>query len=225
MLRAVTSRTHRRLVHHSGLWRCQATIAPPARTSEYCGYLGVTVSESSGEVNLPAFGLSNLGHLANSSVICSQEDTVVHAAVSIKRVYSADQDFMPMTVDYRDRMYARGLIPSERGTRERHGSNEETLVGRMIDRAMRPLFPPGYVDDLQVLVTCHAADGNVDPTVLGMNAASCALLLSNAPWRGPVGCVRIGRLNGTLVVNPSVAEMKESTLDMVYAGTTLRPVM
>lgn len=189
------------------------------------GFMGVTVEEASGEPHLPAFGLSNLGHLANSSVVCSQGDTVVHAAVSIKRKYSADQDFLPMTVDYRDRMYARGVIPSGAATRERHGTNDETLVGRMIDRAMRPLFPHGYVDDLQVLVTCHAADGHADPTVMGLNAASCALLLSSAPWKGPIGCVRIGRIDGKLVVNPSVQQMQESTLDLVYAGTMLRTVM
>ena len=188
-------------------------------------YLGVITVERSGPDHLPSFGYGELGHFANSSVVCSQTETVVHAAISVKRKYSADQDFLPMTVDYRDRLYARGLVPTERGSREWHGSQSETLVGRMIDRAMRPLFPAGYVDDLQVLVTCHAADGQSDPTVLGMNAASCALLLSSAPWRGPVGCVRIGRLDGKLVVNPTVQQMKDSTLDLVYAGTVLRPVM
>lgn len=211
-----TQRSTRRIVSLS--W-CRHGTQPSA------GFLGITTVEKAGESHLPSFGIGSLGHLANSSVISSQKDTVVHAAVSIKRNFSAESDFLPMTVDYRDRLYARGVLPGDRSSRERHGSNDETLVGRMIDRAMRPLFPEGYVDDLQVLVTCHAADGEADPTVLGMNAASCALLLSSAPWRGPVGCVRVGRIDGKLVVNPTVAQMKDSTLDLVYAGTVLRTVM
>jgi polyribonucleotide nucleotidyltransferase len=123
-------------------------------------------------------------------------------------------------------MYARGLVPVKmHDLRERHGTDDEILVGRMIDRALRPLFAPGYVDEMQIMVTNHSADGIGDPTILGLNAASCALMQSKAPWSGPVGCVRIGKIDGVLKVNPTIEEMKQSTLDLVYAGTAERPTM
>lgn len=173
-----------------------------------------------------AFGFGAIGNQADSSVVCSQGRTVVHAAVSINRKYSASDNFLPLTVDYRDRMYARGLVPVKmHDLRERHGTDDEILVGRMIDRALRPLFAPGYVDEMQIMVTNHSADGIGDPTILGLNAASCALMQSKAPWSGPVGCVRIGKIDGVLKVNPTIEEMKQSTLDLVYAGTAERPTM
>lgn len=173
-----------------------------------------------------AFGFGAIGNQADSSIVCSQGRTVVHAAVSINRKYSASDNFLPLTVDYRDRMYARGLVPVKmHDLRERHGTDDEILIGRMIDRALRPLFAPGYVDEMQIMVTNHSADGIGDPTILGLNAASCALMQSKAPWNGPVGCVRIGMIDGVLKMNPTIEEMKLSTLDLVYAGTAERPTM
>ena len=185
-----------------------------------------TVVSSSDDGNLPSFGYGAIGHMTASSVIGSQKETVVHAAISTKKKYTAEGGFLPLTVDYRDRLYARGVSPARLVIlREKHNSDVEILVGRMIDRAIRPLFQTGYLDELQVLVTSHSADGKVDPTVLGMNTASCALLLSGVPWNGPIGCVRVGKIDGEFKVNPTVEEMKLSSLDLVYAGTAEKPVM
>ena len=166
-----------------------------------------------------------LANLTESSAVCSHGGSVVHATVASKRNPDPSDDFLPLTVDYRSRSYAFGRIPSTNNRRERHGNDEEVLVARMIDRAVRPLFPPGFVSELHLTVTTHAADGTNDPTVAAVNAASLALLRSRAPWAGPVGCVRVGYIAGRLVVSPSLAQMAESTLDFVYAGTEQRPVM
>ena len=166
-----------------------------------------------------------LANLTESSAVCSHGGSVVHATVASKRNPDPTDDFLPLTVDYRSRSYAFGRIPSTNNRRERHGNDEEVLVARMIDRAVRPLFPAGFVSELQLTVTTHAADGTHDPTVAAVNAASLALLRSRAPWDGPVGCVRVGYIDQQLVVSPTLAQMADSTLDLVYAGTQQRPVM
>ena len=191
---------------------------------------GVTVTESSkgssdSNSKLEFAPGNYLGHLADASAICSHGGSVLHATVCSARNADPTDDFLPLTVDYRSRAYAFGRIPQSVNRRERHGTDDEILVARVIDRAIRPLFPAGYVSDVQVTVTTHAADGIHDPTIAAVNAASCALLLSRQPWKGPIGCVRIGLINGELKVDPTVAEMQVSTLDMVYAGTASRPVM
>lgn len=166
-----------------------------------------------------------LANLTESSAVCSHGSSVVHATVASKRNPDPSDDFLPLTVDYRSRSYAFGRIPSTNNRRERHGNDEEVLVARMIDRAVRPLFPAGFVSELHLTVTTHAADGTNDPTVAAVNAASLALMRSRAPWAGPVGCVRVGYIDNRLVVSPTLAQMAESTLDFVYAGTEQRPVM
>jgi polyribonucleotide nucleotidyltransferase len=130
-----------------------------------------------------------------------------------------------LTVDYRSRSYAFGRIPQLNTRRERHGTDDEILVARIIDRAVRPLFPKGYVNEVQITVTTHAADGIHDPTIAAVNAASLALMKSRQPWNGPIGCVRVGFVDGKLVLDPSVAEVERSELDLVYAGNMSRPVM
>ena len=166
-----------------------------------------------------------LANLTEGSAVCSQGGSVVHATVASARAEDPQGDFLPLTVEYRSRSYAFGRIPDYKNRRERHGNDEEILVSRMIDRAVRPLFPSGFVDELQVTVTTHAADGLNDPTVAAVNAASLALLRSRCPWSGPVGCVRVGLINDQLHVNPNLEDMKNSTLDLVYAATKNRPVM
>jgi polyribonucleotide nucleotidyltransferase len=178
------------------------------------------------------FGVSTkkMGHLSESSVIAQAGGSVVHVAVNSSNKpndeLSAADDFLPLTVDYRARYSAFGRISDERRRKEKHGSEEEILVGRFVDRAVRALFPKqGYVQEVQILVTNHAADGVHDPTVLAVNAASLALLRSQQPWFGPIGCVRVGIVNNMLRVNPSVSEMEHSPLDLLYAGTATRTVM
>lgn len=171
------------------------------------------------------FSWNGLGHLSESSVLGRLQGTVVHAAVNSSSVDDVRDSFLPLTVDYRARQYAFGTVPEQKNRRERHNSEEETLVARVIDRVVRPLFPKGYVRDVQITVTTHAADGVNNPDVIAVNSVSCALLLSRQPFYQPVGCVRIGYIDGNLVVNPSVEAMLCSELDLVYAGTTSSTLM
>jgi polyribonucleotide nucleotidyltransferase len=191
--------------------------------------LGLAASAgcSVGSTNSVSFSVGgSFAHLADSSAICSNGGSVVHATVCSARTLDPVDDFLPLTVDYRSRSYAFGRIPQSINRRERHGTDDEVLVARVIDRAIRPLFPPGFVNEVQITVTAHAVDGVHDPTITAVNAASCALTNSNLPWKGPIGCVRVGLMpDGVLKVDPTVEEMKTSTLDLVYACTRSRPLM
>ena len=182
------------------------------------------VSSSTTEC-MTVFSNGYMGHLSESSIVCSAHNTVIHASVNSQHNPDPSSSFLPLTVDYRARQYAFGVIPQARNRRERHGSEIETLVARIIDRAIRPLFPKGYVEEVQLTVTMHAADGIGDPVVAAVNAASYALMSSKQPWMGPIGCTRIGMVDGKLKVNPTVAEMEESPLDFLYAGTASKALM
>lgn len=120
--------------------------------------LGTTSSVANSELSFYDGGA--MGHLAEASAVCSQGGSVVHATVCSARNSKPEDDFLPLTVDYRSRSYAFGRIPKSPNRRERHGSDEEILVARIIDRAIRPLFPKGYVNEVQVTVTAHAAGNN-----------------------------------------------------------------
>lgn len=178
-------------------------------------------------VNGTQFSVNNdkMGHLSEASVSGLAGGSFVHVSVNSQPKDSPSDDFLPLTVDYRFRDSAYGLIPSTIKRRERNGSDEENLVARFIDRAIRPLFPSGYVNEVQVIATNHALDGVHDPTVMALNATSLALLASKQPWVGPVGCVRVGMFDGTLVLNPPVKDMPKSSLNLLYAGTKERTVM
>ena len=150
---------------------------------------------------------------------------MVHVAVCSKTPIGAGENFLPLTVDYKSRFSGLGKIPTNNNRRERHGTDEEILASRVIDRSVRPLFPKDFRDDTQITTTAHAIDGVSDPIVLGVNAASCALLQAGLPWSGPVGCVRVGRVDGELIVNPSMEQLENSTLDLLYTGTNHRTIM
>lgn len=170
--------------------------------------------------------MDKMGHLSESSILASAGGSVVHVAVNSQAPAETKEDFLPLTVDYRARMSAFGLIPEGSRRREKSpGSDDEILVARFIDRAIRPLFPSGYVEEVQVTVTNHSTDGVHDPTVLALNATSMALLRSKQPWFGPVGCVRVGLVDNKLVVNPPVQSGKDSKFDLLYAGTIDRTLM
>ena len=171
---------------------------------------------------------SSFGHLAESSVLTSVGGTVVHATLcstSEKGEENQAMGMLPLTVDYRSRDYAFGRIPVTSSRREKNNSDEDILIARIIDRSVRPLFPKGHYDNIQIGVTNHATDGINDPIVAAVNAASCAILHSQQPWNGPIGCVRVGLLDGKLIVNPNVKEMPNSKLDLLYSGTAHRPLM
>src|SRR3954447_21023022 len=126
-------------------------------------------------------------------------------------------DFFPMTIEFEERMYAAGKIPGGFIKRESRPSEAAILAARLTDRPIRPLFPEGYKDDVQVVLTVLSTDQENDPDVLGTFAASCALTISEIPFQGPIGAVRVGRIDGRFVVNPTYTELKESELDLVVS--------
>ena len=167
-----------------------------------------------------------IGHLATSSIFCRHLGTAVHAVVVVNNNVDPKDYSLPLTVDYRDKAHSHRLIPKGISKREKHGTEEEILVARIIDRAIRPLFPSGFLSEVQITVTGHAVDGSIDPIVLAVNAVSCALMTSKIPWNGPVGCVRVGKsADGAFILNPTMAQLNDSTLDLLYAGTANRPLM
>ena len=203
--------------------RIRATV--PYAYAQYTNTCNILTGEPSKNAAQGRYSFGPIAHLAESSATYVSENTAVFAVVSSKRNYDSQDSFLPLTVDYRNRHYAYGKIPSNLQRRERHGTDEEILVSRIIDRAIRPLFPKGYVDEVQITVTPHSLDQVIDPVVAAVNATSCALLTSKQPWNGPIGCVRIGLIDGIFVENPSIQEMRRSTLNCLYAGTSTRSVM
>ena len=187
------------------------------------------------------FCVGLLGDLADSSIVARHGDTVVHAVVTTQHLQTfSDFSTVPLTIDYRDRSYAHGRIPTTPNRREKTNTDEEVLAARVIDRSVRPLFPKGSItESLQVVVTCHALDSYHDPVALGINAVSAALLLSSIPWKGPIGCCRIGYIDDKLVVNPNISSFYRhvststssmerelssmqiySSLNLLYAGNS-----
>jgi len=156
---------------------------------------------------------------AQGSVMVVSGDTMVLSAVCVADEPFTRGDFLPLTVDYREKTGAAGRIPGNFFRREGRPTEREILVCRMTDRPIRPLFPKGFSYEVQVCQTVFSADNEHDPGILSMNAAFAALTLSPIPFAGPLGAVRVGLIDGELVVNPSVARMEESDLDITVAGT------
>jgi len=156
---------------------------------------------------------------ADGAVVVRYGGTVVLATCVATRTARESQDFFPLTVEYRERMYAGGRIPGGYFKREGAPVKKETLTSRLIDRPIRPLFPDGFRNEVQVICLTISSDTQNDPDTLAMNGASAALCLSGMPFGGPVGAVRVGRVDGQLVVNPTTAQQATSTLDLVIAGT------
>ena len=152
-------------------------------------------------------------------------DTVVLVTAVASKDSREGIDFFPLTVDYQERAYAVGKIPGGFFKREGRPHEKETLAARLIDRPIRPLFPHGYNQDVQIIATVLSADMENDPDVLAVVGASAALTLSNIPFQGPLGCVRVGRVDGRFVVNPTYAQLEKSDIDMVLAGTESAIVM
>jgi len=153
------------------------------------------------------------------SVVAQVGGTVVMANVTRAKSAKAGQDFFPLMVDYREKYYAAGRIPGGFFKRETRPTDRETLRARLIDRPLRPLFPEGFKNEVQVYVTVLSFDGQNTAEMVGMNAASAALLMSDVPFAGPVAGVRIGLIGDELILNPTNEQMNESALDLVVAGT------
>ena len=156
---------------------------------------------------------------ASGAVICQMDDTVVLATVVAKKETKPGQDFFPLTVDYIEKTYAAGKFPGGFFKREGRPSEKETLTSRLIDRPIRPLFPDGFFNEVQVIIHVVSVDPEVDPDIPSMIGASAALMISGIPFKGPIGACRVGYINGEFVCNPKVSQMPESKLDLVVAGT------
>lgn len=164
------------------------------------------------------FETGRIARLAGGSVILRQGDSMMFAAATMGNLREGS-DFFPLTVDYEERMYAGGKIPGSFFRREGRPSTDATLVARLTDRPLRPLFPDGMRNEVQVVLVSLSADTENPLDMLAINAASAALMISDIPFAGPVGAVRVGFVDGKLVVNPTIQEMEVSTLDLRVAGT------
>ena len=156
---------------------------------------------------------------ANGAVIIRQGDTVVLSTAVMSKEPREGIDFFPLTCDYEEKLYAAGKIPGAFMRREGRPSEQAILASRLTDRPLRPLFPDGFRLDVQVISTVLSVDQENDPTILSINGASTALVISDIPFQGPVGAVRMGYINGQVVTNPPMSEMADSGLDLVVAGT------
>ncbi len=157
---------------------------------------------------------------ANGAVILRQGDSVVLSTAVMSKDPREGVDFFPLTCDYEEKLYAAGKIPGAFMRREGRPSETAILASRLTDRPLRPLFPDGFRLDIQVVSTVLSVDQENDPTILSINGASTALVISDIPWAGPVGAVKMGLLDGKLVVNPPMSRMADSDLDLTVAGTS-----
>jgi polyribonucleotide nucleotidyltransferase len=167
-----------------------------------------------------SFETGLIAQQADGAVVVRYGDTTVLTTVVGEREPNASVGFFPLTVEYEERMYAAGKIPGGFIKREGRPTEAATLAARLTDRPIRPLFPKGYKSEVQVITTVMSADQENDPDILSINGASAALTLSQIPWDGPIGAVRVGYVDGDIVINPTESDLANSTLDMVVAGTS-----
>jgi polyribonucleotide nucleotidyltransferase len=160
-----------------------------------------------------------LARQADGAVLASYGETTVLCAVVAMKVAKPGQDFFPLTVNYQEKTFAAGKIPGGFFKREGRPSEKETLVSRLIDRPLRPLFAPGFINETQVICTVLSHDLENDPDIVSMVGASAALTISGIPFFGPIGGARVGYIDGAYVLNPTLAELPRSQLDLVVAGT------
>ncbi len=162
---------------------------------------------------------------ASGAVMVSLDDTVVLVSVVGMKNAKPEQDFFPLTVDYQERTYAAGKIPGGFFRREGRPSEKEILTSRLIDRPLRPLFPEGFYNEVQIVATVMSSDSEIDADIPAMIGASAALALSGIPFDGPIGAARVGYLDGQYVLNPTAEELKTSKMDLVVAGTAQAVLM
>ncbi len=166
-----------------------------------------------------------LARQADGAVLVSIDDTVVLVTAVGATNAKAGQDFFPLTCDYQERTYAAGKIPGGFFKREGRPSEKETLTSRLIDRPMRPLFPEGFYNEVQIIATVLSANPDIDPDIAAVIGASAAVSLSGIPFDGPIGAARVGYIDGQYVLNPSAAELAVSKLNLVVAGTDVAVLM
>src|SRR5262249_23643401 len=159
-----------------------------------------------------------LAKQADGAVTVQLGETIVMVAAVAATKAKEGQDFFPLTVDYREKAAAAGKFPGGYFKREGRPTEKEILTSRLIDRPIRPLFPKGWYNEVQVQSLVLSADGENDPDMLALVGASAALMVSDIPWEGPLGAARIGRVNGQFIANPTHTQMLDSDLDVVYVG-------
>src|SRR5213594_393242 len=166
-----------------------------------------------------------LAKQADGAVTVQLGETIVVVAAVAATSAKPGQDFFPLTVEYREKAAAAGRFPGGYFKREGRPTEKEILTCRMIDRPIRPLFPKGWYNEVQVQSIVLSADGENDPDMLAVVGASAALMVSDIPWEGPLGAVRVGRINGQFVANPTHTQMHDSDVDLVYVGNATDLVM
>ena len=171
------------------------------------------------------FESGKLAKLADGAVTVRSGDTIVIVTAVSATTIKEGQDFFPLTVEYKEKAAAVGKLPGGYFKREGRPTEKEILTARMTDRPLRPLFPKGYLYDTQVITLLLSADGQNDPDMLSINGASAALCVSDIPFAGPIGAVRIGRIGGAFVINPTHSERLDSDLDLVYVGDGEKVIM
>ena len=162
---------------------------------------------------------------ASGAVLVSVEDTVILATVVARKDAKPGQDFFPLTVDYVEKTYAAGRIPGGFFKREGRPSEKETLTSRLIDRPIRPLFPEGYLNEVQVIIHVVSVNPEIDPDIPALIGASAALCIAGIPFNGPLGAARVGYIDGQYVLNPVVSQLPKSQMDLVVAGTETAVLM
>jgi polyribonucleotide nucleotidyltransferase len=196
------------------IWQSRGTIVsnPIKKSIPYGNH---TLTLETGEIARQASG----------AVVASLGDTVVLVTAVAAKQAKPGQDFFPLTVDYQEKTYAAGKIPGGFFKREGRPSEKETLTSRLIDRPLRPLFPDGFYNDVQVVATVLSVDPEIDPDIPAMIGASAAVALSGIPFNGPIGAARVGYVDGHYVVNPTKTELDKSQLNLVVAGTEAAVLM
>ncbi|HZV23559.1 MAG TPA: polyribonucleotide nucleotidyltransferase, partial [Luteimonas sp.] len=156
---------------------------------------------------------------AGGAVMVSCDGTVLLVSAVAARSAREGQDFFPLTVDYQEKFYAGGRIPGGFFKREGRQTEKETLISRLIDRPIRPLFPEDYKNEVQIIATVMSMNPEIDGDVLALIGASAALSLAGTPFQGPIAAAKVGYKNGQYLLNPTVSELKDSELELVVAGT------
>lgn len=184
-----------------------------------------TVTTTVGNQKL-TLSTGELATQAGGSVVVQLGETMVLATATMGKPYSPEADFMPLLVDFEEKFYAAGKIKGSRFIkREGRPPDEAIVTARLIDRAIRPLFPEGMINDIQIVATVLSYDGQNDPDILALIGAAGALMIADIPWNGPLAAVRLGQINGAFVVNPTTEQRSVSDLDLIVAGTGKSVVM
>lgn len=200
------------------------TEVPLGQWALFIGNMSEKISFQVGSGNI-TIETGKLAKQADGAVTVQLGETIVLVAAVAATNAKPGQEFFPLTVDYREKAAAAGKFPGGYFKREGRPTEKEILTSRVIDRPIRPLFPRGWYNEVQVQSVLLSADGENDPDIISIIGASAALMVSDIPWDGPLGAVRVGRVNGQFVANPTHAQMAESDLDLVYVGNSKDVVM